>query len=145
MKRWLPMAFAAVFAASLATALAAALAPARAEPIANQVAVFSGLDKITAEIEPIEIEVDGAARFGSLVIRPRVCYTRPPTETPQTTSFVEIDEHELSGKVTRLFTGWMFASSPGLNALEHPVYDVWLKNCKTASGGKSDAIAPNSP
>ena len=128
-----------------ALVMALGLSSTLAEPIANQTAIFSGLDKITAEIEPIEIDVDGSVRFGSLEIRPRACYTRPPTEPPQTTSFVEIDEHELSGNVRRLFTGWMFASSPGLNALEHPVYDVWLKTCKSAAGGKFDAIAPNSP
>jgi len=132
-------------AALASVAVLAIAAPAAAGPIANEVAVFSGLDKITAEIEPIEIPIDGAARFGSLEIRPRVCYTRPPTEPPRTTTFVEIDEHELSGEVRRVFTGWMFASSPGLNALEHPVYDVWLKSCKTSSGGKSDAIEQNAP
>jgi hypothetical protein len=136
------------FATSLigaALAVVAAGATAAAAPIANDIAVFSGLDKITAEIEPVEIGVGAAVRFGSLEIRPRVCYTRPPTEPPQTTTFVEIDEHELSGEVRRVFTGWMFASSPGLNALEHPVYDVWLKTCKTSSGGKSDAILEKSP
>jgi hypothetical protein len=134
--------------AALVGAVLAALpagATAAAAPIANDIAVFSGLDKITAEIEPVEIGVGAAVRFGSLEIRPRVCYTRPPTEPPQTTTFVEIDEHELSGEVKRVFTGWMFASSPGLNALEHPVYDVWLKTCKTSSGGKSDAILEKSP
>ena len=129
-------------------ALVAALilvAPAAGEPIPNETAVFSGLDKITAEIEPIEVRVDESIRFGSLEIRPRACYTRPPTEPPQTTTFVEIDEHQISGEVKRVFAGWMFASSPGLSALEHPVYDVWLKSCRSDGGGKADAIVDTAP
>jgi hypothetical protein len=105
--------------------------------------VFAALDKITAEVTTIEVQVDQSRRFGALEIRPRVCYTRPPTEPPQTTSFVEIEEHQLSGGTRRVFTGWMFASSPGLHAVEHPVYDVWLKTCKISSGGKSDANPKN--
>jgi len=132
-------------AAVVLLAAAGASVPAHGEPIANQIAVFSGLDKITARIQPIEVAIDASVRFGALEIRPRACYTRPPTEPPQTTTFVEIDEHQTNGGVRRIFTGWMFASSPGLNAVEHPVYDVWLKDCKTASGGKSDAILKNSP
>lgn len=128
----------------VAVACVAAM-PALAEPISNDVAVFSGLDKITARIQPIEVQIDGSTRFGALEITPRVCYTRPPTEPPKTTSFVEIDEHMTNGTVRRVFTGWMFASSPGLNALEHPIYDVWLKDCRTTSGGKSDAILKKSP
>jgi hypothetical protein len=116
-----------------------------AEPISNGIAILAGLDKITAEIQLIEASIGQTVHFGSLEIRSRGCYTRPPTEPPQTTTFLEIDEHELSGARNRVFTGWMFASSPGLHALEHPVYDVWLKTCKIASGDRSVASSKNSP
>jgi hypothetical protein len=132
----------------LATAAAAGAlfaAAAAAAPIANPVAVFDGLDKVTATITTIEIPIDGVGRFGELTITPRVCYTRPPTEPPQTTTFVEIDEHQLSGEVKRVFSGWMFASSPGIHGLEHPVYDVWLKTCKSASGATIEGILKKSP
>ena len=69
-------------------------------------------------------------QFGALQVTPRVCYTRPPTETPNTDAFIEVDEVTLQGEVKRIFTGWMFASSPGLHAVEHPIYDVWLTDCK---------------
>ena len=72
-------------------------------------------------------------QFGALQVTPRVCYSRPTTEAPKTTSFVEVDEVTLDAKIKRIFTGWMFAASPGLNAVEHPVYDVWLTNCKQSS------------
>lgn len=117
--------------------------PARAERIENQVAVFAALDKVTARIKPLEIPIGETARFGALKVTPRACYTRPPTEPPQTDAFVEIDEIKLTGEEQRIFTGWMFAQSPGLHALEHPVFDVWLTDCKMTSGGASTGSAPN--
>ncbi len=78
-------------------------------------------------------------QFGALQVTPRVCYSRPQTEDPKTDSFVEVDEITLDRKIRRIFTGWMFAESPGLNAVEHAVYDVWLKECKQ----KSDVPAPD--
>ncbi len=64
-------------------------------------------------------------QFGALQVTPRVCYSRPATEAQKTTSFIEVDEITLERKIKRLFTGWMFADSPALNAVEHPIYDVW--------------------
>jgi hypothetical protein len=69
-------------------------------------------------------------QFGALQVTPRICYTRPPTETPNTDAFIEVDEVTLQGEIKRIFTGWMFASSPGLHGVEHPIYDVWLTDCK---------------
>src|SRR5499427_1860650 len=106
-------------------------APARAEKIANPVAVFAGLDKITGRIISFDVYIDETVQFGALQVTPRVCFTRPPTEPPQTDAFVEVDEITLARKVKRIFTGWMFADSPGLHAVDHAVYDVWLTNCKT--------------
>jgi hypothetical protein len=102
-----------------------------AAPITNPVAVFSGLDKITGRIITFDVLIDETVQFGALQVTPRICNTRPPTEPAQTTTFVEVDEITLSNKIQRLFTGWMFAASPGLHAIEHPVYDVWLIDCKS--------------
>jgi hypothetical protein len=66
-------------------------------------------------------------------VTPRACYTRPATETPNTDGFIEVDELTLQGELRRIFTGWMFATSPGLNAVEHPIYDIWLADCKGAT------------
>lgn len=110
--------------------------------ISNPTAVFSGLDKITGRITTFEVAMDETVQFGALQVTPRACYTRPPTEIQNTTAFVEVDEITLAGGIKRIFTGWMFASSPGLHAVEHPIYDVWVTDCKTtppamtASGGK---------
>jgi hypothetical protein len=91
--------------------------------------MFAGLDKITGTITSFEVLIDETRRFGSLIVRPRVCYSRPPEEEPKTTSFVEVEEVGPNDAPRRIFTGWMFAESPGLNAVEHPVYDVWLTGC----------------
>lgn len=111
----------------------------RAEKINNPVAVFSALDKITALITVIEVPIDQTVRFGTLNLTPRVCYTRPPTEPPRTTAFVEVNDVRVDGAQTRIFTGWMFASNPGLHGVEHPVYDVWLTNCKISATSASKA------
>lgn len=98
--------------------------------IENQRAVFSGLDKITGRIISFDAEIGETVQFGALQVVPRVCYTRPPTETPNTDGFVEVSEVTLQGEIRRIFSGWMFAASPGLHAVEHPIYDVWLTDCK---------------
>jgi hypothetical protein len=106
--------------------------------IANPTAVFSGLDKITGRITSFDVAINETVQFGALQVTPRVCYSRPPTENPNTDAFVEVDEVTLSGEIKRIFTGWMFAASPGLHAIEHPIYDVWLTDCK---GGSNPAVA----
>lgn len=110
--------------------LAGAGVAAAAERLENGIAVFSALDKVTARIQKLEVPLNETVKFGALKVTPRSCYSRPPTEQPKTTSFVEVDEMQLDGKEKRIFTGWMFAESPGLNAVEHPVFDVWLTHCE---------------
>ena len=112
--------------------------PAAAERIVNPVAEFTGIDKITGRIITFDVYIDETVQFGALQVTPRVCYSRPDTEEHRTDSFVEVDEITLDRKIRRIFTGWMFAESPGLNAVEHAVYDVWLKSCKQ----KSEVPAP---
>jgi hypothetical protein len=109
---------------------ALAAAPALADKFKRPVAVFSGLDKITGRIISFEAANNETVQFGSLQITPRVCYNRPPTEAPRTDAFAEVDEVEADKTLKRIFTGWMFADSPGLHGIEHPVYDIWLTQCK---------------
>jgi hypothetical protein len=109
---------------------APAVAAAAEEIIHNPVAEFAGIDKITGRIITFDVYINETVQFGALQVTPRICNSRPETETPKTTSFVEVDEITLDRKIRRIFTGWMFADSPGLNAVEHAVYDVWLKSCK---------------
>lgn len=130
---------AAAIAAAAVTLLSAGV-PAEAARIANPVAVFSGLDKITGRITSFDVYVGETVQFGALQVTPRVCYNRDDTEAQKVDSFVEVDEITLDRKIRRIFTGWMFAESPGLNAVEHPVYDVWLVECKA----KSDVPPPES-
>lgn len=119
--------------AALVASASIGLSPASAERISNPVAEFTGVDKITGRIITFDVYIDETVQFGALQVTPRVCYSRPVTEEPKTDSFVEVDEITLDRKIRRIFTGWMFAESPGLNAVEHAVYDVWLKSCKQSS------------
>jgi len=146
--------------ASSAALLLALGGAAVADPIRHPTAIFAGLDKTTGRIINFDVAIDETVQFGTLQVTPRVCNTRPQTEAPQTTSFVEVDENQprpeprrdAKGDVKidprqearpleakRIFSGWMFAASPGLHGVEHPVYDVSLVDCK---GGKEIAAQP---
>eukprot|EP01031_Cornospumella_fuschlensis_P012466 gene12466-15235_t len=110
-------------AALAALPMVASTGAAEAARINNPVAVFSGIDKITGRITTFDVYIGETVQFGALQVTPRVCYNRDDTEAQKITTFVEVDEITLDRKIRRIFTGWMFADSPGLNAVEHPVYD----------------------
>jgi hypothetical protein len=101
-----------------------------AQKIVNKKAAFSGLDKITGRIIAFEADIGETVQFGALRVKTDACYTRPATEAANTDAFVEVDEITLQGEVKRIFSGWMFAASPGLHGVEHPIYDIWLTDCK---------------
>ena len=113
-----------------ALALLAGAAPAAADRVSNPIAVFAGLDKITGLTTTFETKIGEEKRFGGLIVKADACYTRDITEEPKTTSFVEVDELESDDTRKKIFSGWMFAESPGLSAVEHPIYDVWLTGCR---------------
>lgn len=133
--------------ASIAAAALSIAAPAAlAQRFENQVAVFAALDKVTARISKLEVPLGQAAEFGSLKLTPRVCYSRAPDEPPKTSTFVEVEETMLDGQKKKLFAGWMFAESPGLNAIEHPIFDLWLTGCtqpiQARQAGRNPAAQP---
>jgi hypothetical protein len=128
------------FIASLTLAYSA-----RAERISNALAVFAALDKVTGRVSPLEIKMGQTVTFGALKVTAKACYTRPPTETPLTSAFIEVDELLLDGSSRRIFTGWTFAESPGIHAVEHPTFDVWLTSCKMPEADSSLGRRPNSP
>ena len=116
------------------------------QKIENARAVFAGLDKITGRTISFDTAIGETVQFGALQVTARACYTRPPTEATNTDAFVEVDEVTLQGEIKRIFTGWMFASSPGLHAVEHPIYDIWLTDCAQPAGGAvAQAPAPAPP
>lgn len=129
----------------LGLALLSAAAPVQAGPVKNPIAVLAGLDKITGVTTTFEAKIDQAVRFGGLTVTPRVCYSRPVTEEPKTTAFVEVVENATDGTNRRVFTGWMLAESPGLSGLEHPVYDVWLTSCRDPDAPPVIVEAPPEP
>jgi hypothetical protein len=102
-------------------------------------AVLQGLDKVTARISTFPASTSEEIRFGTLSIRVRACHKTPPTEPPESTAFIEITDIRPGAEPALLFSGWMFASSPALSALEHPVYDVWVVDCMKASNSSADS------
>lgn len=113
--------------------------PATLQPVAITTTRVRALDKITARVIELDLPQDTEVRFGTLAIRARTCRSRPPEERPETFAFLEIDDVKMDNQRERIFSGWMMASSPALNALEHPVYDVWVIACKISSAGASSA------
>ena len=106
-------------------------APNELAPVAEVMrAVLQGLDKTTARVSTVEAPIGGIARFGTLEIVARACHKKPPTEPPESAAFLEITDVRPDSPAVRVFSGWMFASSPALSALEHPVYDVWVIDCR---------------
>ncbi|WFU21465.1 DUF2155 domain-containing protein [Bradyrhizobium sp. CB1717] len=123
-----------------------------AQKIVNKKATFSGLDKITGRIINFDEEIGETVQFGALRVKTDACYTRPATEAANTDAFVEVDEITLQGEVKRIFSGWMYAASPGLHGVEHPIYDIWLTDCKepqqtiaTAAPDPANKPAPPPP
>ena len=92
----------------------------------------AGLDKITARVSTIEAPVGQAVTFGALEITVRACDKRPPEEPPEGAAYLEIVERKVNEEPKTVFSGWMFASSPAVSALEHPVYDIWGLDCMSA-------------
>jgi len=117
----------------LSICVLAGLMTASASVVAQDIAVLQGLNKITARVSTIEAPIDEVVRFGTLDITVRRCSKRPPEETPESTAYLEIRERRSGERSVELFAGWMFASSPAASSMEHPVYDVWVIDCKNAS------------
>ncbi len=106
-------------------------APEPAFEINGKTAVLQGLDKVTARITPLEAQVGQALRFGSLEIVVRRCQRSRPDQKPERAAFAEIfDIDPATREKRRVFSGWLFATNPALSALDHPVYDVWVKDCR---------------
>jgi hypothetical protein len=105
--------------------------------------VLGGIDKVAARTAKFEINLRQQVVYNTLIIKAFACKTRPPEEPPESAAFLEILERKPDGTMQKLFSGWMFASSPALNALEHPVYDVWVVSCKTAPAANTPPVPPN--
>ena len=110
----------------------------------HKLAVLQALDKVVARTSRLEAPLDRPVRFGTLRIVARACHAAPPEEPPENAAFLEIDEVDHAGRAKRFYTGWMFSSTPGLAALEHPVYDIWVLAC-TESAPDPESAASEKP
>ena len=150
---------AAVLLSAAGVALAQAPAPAPATPQAGASEapetppaapqggtslLLRGLDKITGRPTNITAPIGKQVKFATLTITARFCYSTPASETPETAAFVEVEDHRPDQAARKIFSGWMYASSPGLNGVEHPLYDVWVISCNNTvpTVTDSDSTAP---
>lgn len=107
-------------------------------PLSSQpgsIVVLRGLDKVTARTRDFEVAIGDTVQFGALSITAQYCRKRPPEETPETYAFLQINDRRTDGfgvdvEGEQIFSGWMFASRPAQNPLEHAVYDVWVIDCR---------------
>jgi hypothetical protein len=113
----------------------------QSDMIAEPVALLQGLDKITARVSALDAPVGKIVTFGTLQITVRDCEKNPPEDRPEDAAFLQIDEVRPGEENVRRFSGWMFAQSPALSSLEHPVYDIILLACKGASLSPSGSPA----
>lgn len=145
--RWCGCVIALLGLIGIATSVAAQAPPARrppaqaAAPAGPPAAVLQALDKVTGRVRTIDAAIDRPVEFGSLVIVVRTCRKRPPEEPPESAAFLEITDARAPEPGAAIFSGWMFASSPAISALEHPVYDVWVLDCK----GDVEPLPPAAP
>ncbi len=105
---------------------------------------MTGLDKITGRPTRIVAHLNQSVEFATLTIKARYCYSTPASETPETSAFLQIDDHRPDQAERRVFSGWMYASSPGLNAMQHPLYDVWVISCSANEPGQTRATVASS-
>ncbi|NKD45162.1 DUF2155 domain-containing protein [Haematospirillum jordaniae] len=101
-----------------------------AETIERRIAVLRWLDKAAARVQTMEVEVNRTFQIQALQIIARACVERPPEEPPESAVFLDVWENKANQPAVEVFRGWMYASSPGLSAMEHPVYDIWVLDCK---------------
>lgn len=114
-------------------------------PPPNAVLELRALDKITGHASVIMAPLNKPVKFATLTITARTCYSTPPSETPETSAFLQIDDDRPDQSHRRAFSGWMYASSPGLNALQHPLYDVWVISCMTKTPGQAPSVVAAAP
>jgi len=112
----------------------------------KRMAILRGLDKITGQPAIIDAPVGVPVHYATLTITAEFCYSTPPSETPETTAFLEVVDRRPNRPARKVFSGWMWASSPSLNAMEHPLYDVWVISCKTNEPGQqAPPVASSAP
>ncbi len=125
-----------------------AVAPPPSQPITppkDAVLELRALDKITGKAIVLMAPLNRPVQFANLTITARTCYSTPASETPETSAFLQIDERRPDNSEARAFSGWMYASSPGLNSLQHPLYDVWVINCMTSKPGQAPSVVAVAP
>lgn len=113
---------------------------AAAPTVEKPIAVLRALDKVTARVDEIEVQTEKPYKFGTIFITVHSCRVTTPEEQPETAAFLAVTEFKPGETESQIFKGWMFASSPALSAMEHPIYDLWVTGCKDPAGLSEKAV-----
>lgn len=140
----MPLPTAALVCAAVCLGAGAAVA-ASPQGLERDTAVLRWLDKTTARVRTVEVPVNETVRIQSLEIIVRTCVERPPEEPPESAAFLDVWETKAGEPAEEVFRGWMFASSPALSAMEHPVYDLWVIDCLDTRAGEAPAASGAEP
>jgi len=116
-----------------------------AASVAHPVLELRALDKITGHASVVFAPLGVPVNYATLTIVARTCYSTPASETPETSAFLQIYDHRVDQPEREVFSGWMYASSPGLNGMQHPLYDVWAISCRTNAPGQAPVVAATAP
>ena len=117
------------------------LSSASAANIETNMAHLQAMDKITGRVSEIDVPVNGLANFGTFSILVRKCVTKSAEETPENTAFIDVVDNYQTANPVNIFKGWMFSSTPALNAVEHPIYDIWLLKCYNSSAENKNILS----
>lgn len=131
--------------AATSTAPATDVPPPVRAPTGHETLVLRALDKITGKAVELLAPLNQPVKFKTLTIVAHYCYSTPPSETPETSAFLQIEDHRPDKPERGVFSGWMYASSPGLNGMQHPLYDVWVISCKTTAPGQQPSVVAVAP
>lgn len=131
--------------AAPAVAPAAASSPVQSDGKTYQAVALRALNKVTARTELLEVGLGDTVPFGNIMVTPRTCFVSASDKLPEQAVFLEIGERRDDGTQKRIFTGWMFASSPALSALQHPVYDITMVACKESLTPTETKAEPAKP
>lgn len=112
-----------------------------AAEIPTNAALMQAMDKVTGRVNKMTIPVNSKVSFGDFSLVLRACKKRPAEETPENFAFVDVTDKSFGTDEYNIFRGWLLSSTPGINAIEHPIYDVWLLECVDADVKTADILS----
>ena len=126
---------------AIATTVSLISLSAFAAEIPTNAALMQAMDKVTGRVNKITVPVKGKIAFGDFSLVLRACKKRPAEETPENFAFIDVTDKSFGSDEYNIFRGWIISSTPGINAIEHPIYDVWLLECINTKVNEKELVS----